>query len=148
MSAADRLRELIAMPRAEVVARKNAWEDVQRTAALVLAEAASAAAHRESSPELASLAGELMNMDMAKFEANYEEQPEELLKAIRSLAASVLSQAEPDAALSPDDPDKRAARALQDAQLTGQSHPIVETVVIDPPESESEIKDGDETQSG
>lgn len=126
----ERLRTLLLMTQAEVRSRANAWADVREAGFKVLELAGG---QRQSSPEMSSLASEIIRHDVVICDPPGEAYNELLNKAKR-LAGSVLSQDEiagqgPGA----DDPKERARRGLLDAQMGGQARPLIRTVVIDQP---------------
>lgn len=114
-SAAQWLATLLAMPRAELNSRRNAWEDVQRAGREVLAEldAATIRERVRASPPLSagfddgSAAGDMtgvVTINLASGETD-------LVRILPSYEPVITS--------------------LIDAQTHGQAHPLTRTVVIE-----------------
>lgn len=134
--AANELRRLLSLPRPEVISRKNAWAEITSMGFLVLNElqelSAQLAARKQSSSEMSTLASDILRTPEAKGKVTLDDF-NAILSAAKSLAGSVLSQDETKGQGEPvpvpvDTPEARAERALIDAQVHGQAHPIVAVV--------------------
>lgn len=127
----DELLSITQISSAEMTARKNAWgETKQRLARIALALGGGSEAGKESSSEMSSLAGKVLNESVMWT-------PETILHAARRLAGSVLSQDETpqelpqlDLTIPGEEPlinkpsDTPEERALADAIKTNQALPL------------------------
>ena len=130
----ERLRYLAGLPIAELRARANALPELLQVLGVVLKNLPMPTPSRESTPALVATAQRIMQtkpMDLSADRMPVEEF-NSLLVSAKSLAGSVISQADPRDNKRDLPLDEGATRALRDAQEHGQAAPLERTVVIGP----------------
>ena len=122
-----RLRAITAMPRAEIVSRHNAIDEIKRAAedAIRLLES-----ERTTSDEVASLAAEYLGMERTQIGVRMVNESSRVVDDIQTMAGSLMAQAD-----GPEDKslpllESVEGRALADAITHGQAKPFTETVVV------------------
>lgn len=117
-----RLRHLLSMPRAEIISRANAWDEVKAAGSELIQALQDGGS--VTSKEVATLASAILQEEPDNLEASPQEY-NALLDKAKTLAGSCLEQY-PGNEEAPD----AAARSLADAQRHGQADPLIKTVAI------------------
>lgn len=131
----DTLKSLLRMSDAELRSRSNAIPELRiAIGALLPALEGVVSEERVTSPEVAKIAGEYMGMEQFQFDALINADRKLMFQDIKSMAASLVSQAPgPDAnQASLPLAEEGAKRAIDDAVRTGQADPKTRTVALGP----------------
>ena len=122
-----RLRIITAMPRAEIVSRHNAFDEIKRTVedAISLLEN-----DRVTSDEVATLASEYLGMERTQIAVRMINEQSRVVDDIKTMSGSLVSQADGPEAQTFPLLESVEGRALADAIAHGQAKPLVETVVL------------------